>query len=118
MHPIHHARAMPDKVAYIMAGTGEAVTYGQLDQRANQGAHLFRSLGLKRGDAVAVFMDNSPRYYEILYATERAGLYITCISSKLTAGEIEYIVGDCGAKVLITGQSLAATATEIGRAHV
>ena len=112
MHPIHHARAMPDKVAYIMAGTGEAVTYGQLDQRANQGAHLFRSLGLKRGDAVAVFMDNSPRYYEILYATERAGLYITCISSKLTAGEIEYIVGDCGAKVLITGKSLAAIATE------
>ncbi|MDO8294843.1 MAG: acyl-CoA synthetase [Caulobacter sp.] len=112
MHPIHHARTMPDKVAYIMAGTGESVTYGQLDQRANQGAHLFRSLELKRGDAVAVFMDNSPRYYEILYATERAGLYITCISSKLTAGEIEYIVGDCGAKVLITGKSLAATATE------
>ncbi len=116
MHPIHHARTMPDKVAYIMAATGESVTYGELDQRANQGAQLFRSLGLKRGDAVAVFMDNSPRYYEILYATERAGLYITCISSKLTAGEIEYIVGDCGAKVLIAGKSLAGVATEAAAA--
>jgi long-chain acyl-CoA synthetase len=30
-----------------MAGSGEVVTYGQLDARSNQGAHLFRSLGLK-----------------------------------------------------------------------
>ena len=47
-------------------------------------------------------MDNSPRYFEIAWAAQRAGLYYTCISSKLTAGEVEYIVGDCAAKVLIT----------------
>lgn len=112
MHPIHHARTQPGKPAYIMAATGETVTYGQLDERANQGAHLFRSLGLNRGDAVAVFMDNSPRYYEVLFATERSGLYITCISSKLTAGEIEYIVRDCGAKVFIASQGVVAAAVE------
>lgn len=112
MHPIHHARTHPDKAAYIMAATGETVTYGQLDARANQGAHLFRSLGLQRGDAVAVFMENSARYYEVLFATERAGLYITCISSKLTAGEIEYIVRDCGAKVFIASRGVADTAVE------
>ncbi|MDP1632174.1 MAG: acyl-CoA synthetase [Caulobacter sp.] len=112
MHPIHHARTMPDKAAYIMAGTGETVTYGQLDERANQGAHLFRSLGLKRGDSVAVFMDNSPRYFELLFATERAGLYITCISSKLTAGEIEYIVRDSGSKVFVASTGVAAMAIE------
>ncbi len=112
MHPIHHARTQPDKAAYIMAATGETVTYGQLHERANQGAHLFRSLGLKRGDSVAVFMENSPRYFEVLFATERSGLYITCISSKLTAGEIEYIVRDSGSKVFIASSGVAAVATE------
>ena len=112
MHPIHHARTQPAKAAYIMAATGETVTYGQLHERANQGAHLFRSLGLKRGDSVAVFMENSPRYFEVLFATERSGLYITCISSKLTAGEIEYIVRDSGSKVFIASSGVAAVATE------
>ena len=41
-------------------------------------------------------MDNSPRYYEVLWAAQRSGLRFTCISSKLTAGEVEYIVKDCG----------------------
>ena len=47
-------------------------------------------------------MDNSPRYYEVLWAAQRSGLRFTCISSKLTAGEVEYIVKDCEAKVFIT----------------
>ena len=44
MHPSIHARTTPDKPAYIMAGSGETVTYRQLDERSNQAAHLFRSL--------------------------------------------------------------------------
>src|SRR3954463_15186845 len=101
MHPTVHAKTDPDRAAYIMAGTGETVTYRQLDERSNQGAQLFRSLGLQVGDVIALFMDNHPRYYEIAWAAQRAGLYYTCISSKLTAGEVEYIVGDCEAKLLI-----------------
>ena len=42
-------RANPDKPAYIMAGSGEVVTYRELNDRSNQGAQLFRSLGLERG---------------------------------------------------------------------
>ena len=102
MHPATHAKTNPDRAAYIMAGSGETVTYRQLDERSNQGAHLFRSLGLKTGDVIAIFMDNHPRYFEIAWAAQRCGLYYTCISSKLTAGEVEYIVGDCAAQVLIT----------------
>jgi long-chain acyl-CoA synthetase len=44
MHPTVHARSHPARAAYIMAGSGEMVTYQQLDERSNQGAHLFRSL--------------------------------------------------------------------------
>ena len=107
MHPVHHARANPDKPAYIMAASGETVTYGQLDARSNQGAHLFRSLGLQAGDGVAFFIDNGPRYYELLWAAQRSGLRFTCISSKLTAGEVEYIVRDSDSKVLVVSKGLA-----------
>ena len=113
MHPSIHAAAMPDKPAYIMAASGETVTYGQLDARSNQGAHLFRSLGLKAGDAIALFIDNHPRYYEILWAAQRSGLRFTCLSSKLTTGEVEYIVKDCEAKVFVTSKALADVARQV-----
>ena len=38
LHPRHHARTMPDKPAYRMAGSGSAITYGELDRVSNQGA--------------------------------------------------------------------------------
>ena len=107
MHPSHHAQTHPDKAAYVMAASGETVTYRQLEARSNQGAHLLRSIGVGRGDAIALFMENSPRYYEILWAAQRSGVRFTCISSKLTIGEVEYIMKDCGAKVLIASSGLA-----------
>lgn len=102
MHPYVHAAKTPDKPAYIMAGSGEVVTYKQLEDRSNQMAQYFRSLGLKRGDAIAIFMENNPRYFEICWAAQRSGLYYTAISSRLTAGEVEYIINDCKAQILIT----------------
>jgi long-chain acyl-CoA synthetase len=113
MHPSRHARTNPDKPAYIMAATGEAVSYGELDARSNQGAQLFRSAGIKAGDAIAIFMDNSPRYYEVLWAAQRSGVRFTCISSKLTAGEVEYIVADSGAKALIASTGVADVALQV-----
>ncbi|MGH7023456.1 MAG: acyl-CoA synthetase [Caulobacteraceae bacterium] len=113
MHPSHHAKTHPDKAAFIMAASGETVTYGQLEARSNQGAHLFRGLGLAAGDAIAIFMDNSPRYYEVLWAAQRSGLRFTCVSSKLTAGEVEYIVKDSAAKALIASAGVAPVATEL-----
>jgi long-chain acyl-CoA synthetase len=120
MHPSHHARTHPDKPAWIMAASGESVTYGQLEARSNQGAHLFRASGIHAGDAIAIFMDNGPRYYEVLWAAQRSGVRFTCISSKLTAGEVEYIVEDSGAKALIVSSSLSEVAQQVAArlAHV
>ncbi|MGE0154988.1 MAG: AMP-binding protein [Reyranellaceae bacterium] len=109
-HPSIHARTQPDKPAYIMAGSGETVTYGQLEARSNQGAHFFRSLGLQPGDHIALFLDNNARFFEICWAAQRSGLYYTAISSRLTAAEVEYIVADCGAQAFIASQALAGVA--------
>jgi acyl-CoA synthetase (AMP-forming)/AMP-acid ligase II len=112
MYPGAIAAVLPDKPAYVMAGTGETVTYAELDRRSNQVAHLFRRRGLRRGDVVAVFMENNARYFEVLWAAQRSGLYYTAISSRLTAGEVAYILEDCGAQVLVTSGAKAAVAAE------
>lgn len=106
-HPFCHARTEPDRIAYKMMPSGETVTYRQLDERSNQGAHLLQSLGLKRGDVVAILMENHPRYLEVAWAADRSGLYFTGVSNRLTAPEIAYILSDSGASVLFTSQALA-----------
>ncbi|MEA3077877.1 MAG: long-chain acyl-CoA synthetase [Actinomycetota bacterium] len=101
MHPGVHAETTPDKVAYVMAGSGEEVTYRQLDDRSNQLAQLLHDRGLRPGDSVAICMENNARYLEATWAAQRSGLYYTCVSSRLTVGEAEYILNDCEAKALV-----------------
>jgi acyl-CoA synthetase (AMP-forming)/AMP-acid ligase II len=106
-HPSVHARTQPDKIAYQMAGSGKAISYRQLDELSNQGAHLFRALGLKAGDHIAFLIENRLAFMEICWAAQRAGLYYTAISRYLTQDEIAYIVRDCGAKLVITSPKCA-----------
>src|SRR6266545_2885724 len=102
MYPATYAQTHPNKPAYIMASTGEVVTYRHLNEGSNRCAQLFYALGLRPGDGIAFCLENHPRLFEIAWAAQRSGLYYTPISSRLLAPEVEYIVNDCGAKVFIT----------------
>ncbi|MGI9326480.1 MAG: AMP-binding protein [Pseudomonadales bacterium] len=102
MHPGIVAEVTPDKTAYVMAASGESVSFAELEQVANQAAHLFRALGLQRGDHVAILLENHPRFLQICWAAQRAGLYYTAISWRLQAEEVTYIVANCNARVFIT----------------
>ena len=110
MHPFHHAQTTPDKPAYIMADTGETVTYRQLDDRSNQVAQMLRAHGLKAGDHIAIILENHPRFFELCWGAQRAGIIYTAVSTRLTAGEAAYIVQDCGAKVLVISHALVGLA--------
>jgi len=112
MYPGTHAQRHPDRLAFIMAGSGEAVTYGELEARSNRLAHLMRAHGLERLDHFAMFMENHARFIECCAAGERTGLYYTCINSFLTAEELAYIVNNCEAKVLITTREKLPVARE------
>ena len=112
MYPGTHAIQHPDKPCFIMAGTGETVTYAQYEAAANRCAHLLRQHGLKRLDHIAIFMENHPRYLEICGAGERAGVYYTCVNSYLTAEELAFIVNDSQSKVLFTSQARREVALE------
>ena len=113
MHPHIHAKNTPDKPAFIMANSGEVVTYKELDERSNKIANLFRSKNLNSGDHIAIFMENNVRFTEILWAAQRSGLYYTPISSRLTASEVEYIIRDCEAKLIITSNTLKHVVVEL-----
>ncbi len=111
MHPGKIAEAFPDKTAYFMADSGDRVTYKELEEASNRGAHLFRSLGLERGDHIAILMENHEAFFKICWAAQRSGLYYTAISWRLQQNEVQYIVENSGAKVFIastTTQNVAA----------
>jgi long-chain acyl-CoA synthetase len=112
-HPVVHAAANPDKPAVIMAGSGETVTYRQLDERSNQCAHLFRSLGLQHGDTVAFCLENRVEFFDLVWGAQRAGLIYVAVSCRLTPSEMDYILNDSGAKALFSSVYLGATLDQL-----
>jgi len=106
-YPGAHAATTPDKAAVVMAGSGETLTYRELEERSTRLAAHLRGLGLRPGDVVALLTDNRPQASEVYWACQRAGLYVTAVNWHVTAAEAAYIVDDCGATVLIASAALA-----------
>lgn len=113
MYPGYHAQEFPDKPAVINAATEETVTYKELNARSNQLAQYLYAEGLRRGDHVALFIENDVRFFECLWAAMRSGLYITAINRYLTDDEAAYIINDCEAKALITSFRRADVAKDL-----
>ena len=105
----------PDKPAFVMCDTGETVSFAVLEARANQGAHLLRSRSIAMGDHIAILMDNRREFLEICFAADRAGVYYTTISTHLSESEIDFILGDCGAKLLIVSETFSDMAKSLSR---
>jgi len=104
MYAGKYAVARAGEPAFIMAGSGESVSYAEFDARTNRLAHLLRAQGLRRLDHYAIFMENNSRYLESCGAGERSGLYYTCVNSYLTAEELAYILQNSESQLLITSQ--------------
>ena len=94
VYPGAHARARADQPAVIMAGSGEIITYADLESRTNRLAHFLRANGLRHRDHYSIFMENNARYVETCGAGERTGLYYTCVNSFLTPDELAYILAN------------------------
>ena len=113
MYPGTYAAQAPDSIAAVMAGTGETLTYGELDRRSIQLARVLREAGLRPGDVVALLTENNLRALEVYWAAIRSGLYITAVNYHLKPDEVAYIVNDSGATALIVSAEQAATAEAI-----
>ena len=110
MHPAAIADQAPQRPAIIMARSGRQTTFAELDAASNRLAHLLRERGIGPGDCLAILAENHPRFLEVAWAAQRAGLYYTAINSHLTADEAAYIGHDCGASVVVSTGTLASVA--------
>jgi long-chain acyl-CoA synthetase len=113
LQPGAYVATRGDAPAVIMADSGEIVTYAELDERSKRFAQLLRAGGLMPGDHIAVLLENHPRYFEVVWGAQRAGLYTTPINWHLKADEAGYIVEDCSATVLVTSAALGGIAKEL-----
>jgi len=106
------ARLTPDRTAVVYVPTGERVTYGDLDRRATDCARAWiHTLGLNKGDRVAILANNRLEFLEIYFAAMKSGIILVPLGTKLTPNELEYILRDAGVRVLIhAGQCAEAVA--------
>ena len=96
---------LPDKEALIFKG--ERTTYGSLYQHACRlSAALEKHFGIRRGDRVAIFLPNIPEFIVSYYAIERLGAIAVSLNVMLKREEVEFILRDCGASVLIATPQL------------
>lgn len=108
-----HAEAHPEKPAIVSAETGEFLTYRQLNLRSVQLANYLHGLGLRRGDHIALMMENRLCFPEIMWAALRSGLYVTAINRYSTADEAAYIVNDSTSKAVVVSEKYAAVASDL-----
>ncbi len=109
MSPLEQwARERPEGIAYRMVPSGHAVSWRELELRSRKLSAAMVQAGLRAGDGIALMLENHLRYFEILWAAHRIGLYYTPISRHLKTEEMSHIVRDCGAKMLLcSAQTLA-----------
>lgn len=106
MHPRDYISRTDGRPALIMATTGEAISFAELDRRANRVSHLLRARGLAPGERVAIWLENGPRWPELCWGAQNAGLLYVPVSTRLTVDETAYIVRDSGAKLVVASAGL------------
>ncbi|TLN24304.1 long-chain fatty acid--CoA ligase, partial [bacterium] len=85
---------------------GKSLSFAQLGSLSAGAAKGLDSLGIKRGDRVALFLSNRPEFIALYYACQLLGAICVSISSASKAAEVAYLLKDSGAKAAITEEKL------------
>jgi fatty-acyl-CoA synthase len=97
------ADTWPDRVCLI--GGDDAVTFGELRQRAGRAAALFRRLGVDPGDTVAVWLPSSIAWVEIQFALAQIGAAAVAVNPRFAIAEVEDFARRSRARVLVLDSS-------------
>ncbi len=106
-----HADSQGDKLAIVTPKGG--LTYKQFNQRADRAAQGLLSSGLKAGDRVAFLGQECAQYFELIFACAKSGLVLVPINWRLTATEVNHILADSEASVLIADDLQASLVEQI-----
>lgn len=94
-----NARKFPGKIALIHEK--RQFSFGELNERANRLAVALLNLGVNAGDRVAMRAKNCPQFIEFFFAAAKCGAVAVPVNPLLKKLEFEYLIQDCGARVLI-----------------
>jgi acyl-CoA synthetase (AMP-forming)/AMP-acid ligase II len=100
----HWADVKPDKEAITFMD--RTWTWSQWNERIRRLAGALTEKGVKRGDVVAFLDKNHPACAETVIATASLGAATAIINFRLAADEMDYVLNDCGAKLLIVGAEM------------
>ncbi|MFB9269476.1 AMP-binding protein [Bradyrhizobium erythrophlei] len=99
-----HARERPEKPACIWYG--RAITYLELDRASDAFAARLQQLGVRKGDPVALFMNNCPQYMMAQYGVQKIGAIASPCGALNKEHELAYQLDDLGARVIVAAEPL------------
>jgi long-chain acyl-CoA synthetase len=99
--------AYPERVAYSFLG--KDLSYADVNRQSEAFAAYLQSLGLVKGDRVALMMPNMAQYPVCVAAVLRAGFVVVNVNPLYTPRELEHQLKDCGAKAIVLIENFATT---------
>ncbi|HYN62328.1 MAG TPA: long-chain-fatty-acid--CoA ligase, partial [Rubrivivax sp.] len=97
------------------AAAGRRLDFRELNARSNRVAHALRAAGVKTGDRVALLLMNGAEFIESFFAVAKIGAVNVPLNWRLVADELEFVLEDSGATVLLYGENFAPVVAELQR---
>src|SRR5699024_6145786 len=97
---------VPQREALVYKGL--RYTYAELDRAVDRAAHALVERGLRKGDSLALMSTNTDRFVIAFYAAQRAGAVVVPVNPASAGPEIDYLVRDAGAALLLFAPTVAA----------
>ena len=111
-----HARRTPGRTA--LAYNGAEISYAEMMARAHSGARWLAERGIGKGDVVALLMKNSAAFFDLVFAVSHQGAVLLPINYRLAANEIEYILSNASATLLIADQEFEGVTSQLPEGSV
>ncbi|MEH6636186.1 MAG: long-chain fatty acid--CoA ligase [Halioglobus sp.] len=103
----------PDKEALFDVAANKRFTFNELNFRANQACGALLSLGLNKGDRVALLAYNGHQFLESFFGPAKAGMVIMPLNWRLTVDELSFILKDGGATAIVFDADFAPVVEQI-----
>ena len=107
------AKLTPDRVGLIDYASGEETTFAAWNARANRTANYLKSLGVCKGDRVAVYASNRQEYLDLFWAAPKIGAILQNLNWRLTVHELKGIIAAGEPVVLVYSEDWRAQVEEL-----
>ncbi|MCC3355510.1 acyl-CoA synthetase [Bacillus sp. REN16] len=102
----NRARLSPDSIAVVDGETGSRFTFKELNKRAENIASYFKTIGINKGDRIALLSPNDICYFDLLFACGKIGAIFVPLNWRLSSEEIDYILSNSSPRLIALSSKL------------